>query len=285
MSEAQGTITGHLENGEEPVIGSIGYALPYHAVKAIKVDEANRFVRECEPGERGVLAIEGPGLCPGYVDAKLNASYFVAGTPNGEVWGNSGDLGAIDARGYVWLFGRSKDLIIRGGHNIDPKLIEDALSLHPAIQVAAAIGRPDPRKGEMPMAYVQLRTGETATAEELMQFCREHIQERAAAPIEIVILDQMPTTPVGKTSKPHLRIDAMHRVARDTASQVLAGRGRVDVEVDESGARPAVILNVAIDGAPAERDRIEAMLREAFRGYEFSTSIEMLDKPARPVAR
>src|SRR4029453_6199338 len=118
------------------------------------------------------LAIEGPGLGPGYVRARLNASYFVAGTPNGELWGNSGDLGAIDARGYTWLFGRSKDLIIRGGHKIDPKLIEDGLSLHPAVQVAAAIGRPDRRKGEMPMAYVQLKTGETATADALKQFCR-----------------------------------------------------------------------------------------------------------------
>ncbi|MFD4972906.1 hypothetical protein [Streptomyces sp. NPDC058424] len=74
-------------------------------------------------------------------------------------WGNTGDLGMVDDDGYVWVFGRAKDLIIRGGHNIDPKEIEDALSQHPAVHIAAAVGRPDATKGEMPMAYVQLRKG------------------------------------------------------------------------------------------------------------------------------
>jgi fatty-acyl-CoA synthase len=273
QSEAHGTITGHLDNGEEPVTGSIGYALPYHAVKAIRVDEKNRFVRECEPGERGVIAIEGPGLTPGYVDARLDESYFVAGAPEGRKWGNSGDLGTLDARGYAWIFGRSKDLIIRGGHNIDPKLIEDALSLHPAIQVAAAIGRPDAQKGEMPMAYVQLKSGESVAPSELMRFCREHVQERAAAPVEIVILDQMPQTPVGKISKPKLRMDAMQRVANEVATKVLEGRGRFDVVIDESGLRPAVVLNAAVNAADVAH--VASALREAFRNYEFATTINV----------
>jgi acyl-CoA synthetase (AMP-forming)/AMP-acid ligase II len=78
--------------------------------------------------------------------------------------------------------GRKKDLIIRGGHNIDPKIIEEALAKHPAVALAAAIGRPDAQAGELPVAYVQLKPNATATVQELMAFAAGTIPERAAIP-------------------------------------------------------------------------------------------------------
>jgi fatty-acyl-CoA synthase len=106
-------------------------------------------------------------------------------------------------------------LIIRGGHNIDPQLIEDALAAHPAVAMAAAIGQPDRHAGELPVAYVSLRAGSQASAEELLAHAKAAIPERAAAPVRIEVLSALPLTTVGKLSKPHLRLMAIDRVLRE----------------------------------------------------------------------
>src|SRR5690606_507063 len=138
-----------------------------------------------------------------------------------ERWLNTGDLGRQDADGYFWLTGRKKELIIRGGHNIDPASIEEPLHRHPAVEVAAAVGRPDLHAGEVPVAYVQLRAGATATAEALMTFARNEINERAAQPKAIRIIDEMPLTGVGKIFKPELR----HREIAETLRAALQDAG------------------------------------------------------------
>lgn len=273
MSEIHGIVTAHPNTGEEPVIGSVGCPLPYHPLRAIEVDASNRFVRECAPGERGVLTVTGPGVTEGYVDSRLDAEFFVSGTPDGKKWANTGDLGCVNADGYAWIFGRSKDLIIRGGHNIDPKLVEEVLACHPAVLLSAAIGRPDSSKGELPIAYVQLKSGSQADSAELLQFCREHIQERAATPVEIIIIPEIPLTAVGKISKPALRIDAMHKLSRILASEVVGEHGSVDVTIDESGLRPKVVLHVKLTSA--DPSVVEGSLKEVFRRYEFTTSIRV----------
>ncbi len=117
-------------------------------------------------------------------------------------WLNTGDLGRFDADGYLWLAGRAKDIIIRGGHNIDPAVIEEALNLHSAVETAAGTGKPDARVGEMPVAFVTLRPGLSATSDELAAFARDNVSERAAAPTSVTILDAMPLTAVGKIFKP-----------------------------------------------------------------------------------
>ncbi len=124
----------------------------------------------------------------------------------------TGDLGRIDPDGYLWITGRAKDLIIRGGHNIDPAEIEEALLGHPAVAFAGAIGQPDAHSGELPCAYVELVGGATATDEELMEHARLHVHERAAQPKHIEILDELPKTAVGKVFKPDLRKLAITRV-------------------------------------------------------------------------
>src|SRR3989304_1363548 len=107
--------------------------------------------------------------------------------------------------------GRAKDLIIRSGHNIDPRVIEDTLMAREPVALAAAVGKPDAYAGELPIAFVQLKPGMASTPEELQGFVRDRIPERAAAPSQIFIVPAMPLTAVGKIFKPELR----NRAARD----------------------------------------------------------------------
>jgi fatty-acyl-CoA synthase len=268
MTEVHGVVSGH-PNGIAPVIGSVGVQMPHQPVRAFIVDDKNNFVRECEPGERGVLVISGPGVTKGYVDTALNAGFHVRNTPDGKAWGNTGDLGMVDKEGYIWIFGRAKDVIIRGGHNIDANLIEEVLIRHPAVQLAAAIGRPDPAKGELPIAFVQLKAGAKTTVEELLNLCRKEVQERAAVPVSISILDHMPMTAVGKISKPVLRRSIIKEVATAVAAGALGEERSFEVSVDESGARP--VADVVIAGRSDAAT--EAILKNAFRTYEFTTRI------------
>lgn len=193
-------------------LGSIGLRVPGQAMKAVIVDADGRYVRDCKIDEVGLLVISGPNVFLGYTAPEQNKSLWL-NLGDGKRWLNTGDLGRCDAEGYFWLVGRKKDLIIRGGHNIDPAAIEEPLHRHPAVQIAAAVGRPDPHAGELPIAYVQLKPGVTATEDELMEFLRGQIGERAALPKQIRILDAMPLTGVGKIFKPNLKrretIDAL----------------------------------------------------------------------------
>jgi fatty-acyl-CoA synthase len=102
-------------------------------------------------GETGVVVLRGPHVSPGYTDAARNAGMF-----EGE-WLISGDLGHIDAQGYLHITGRAKDVIIRGSHNIDPGLVEEAFLAHPAVALCAVVGEPDAYAGELPVAFVTLK--------------------------------------------------------------------------------------------------------------------------------
>lgn len=271
MSEIHGAVSSHPDDGTPPKAGSVGIHLPWHPVKAIEVDAQNRFVRECAPGERGVLAIGGPGVTPGYVDASLDAEFFVKDMPDGRRWANTGDLGMVDDTGHIWLYGRAKDVIIRGGHNLDPRMIEEVLVCHPAVQLAAAIGKPDPAKGEMPIAYVQLKAGAAAEPAELLALCREKVAERAAVPVEIHVVPALPMTAVGKINKPALRVDAIARVSREVAQQI-AGE-HTQVRVDETGKRPKAVVQVRV--AAAQVAGVRQRLEDAFRTYEFLTELDV----------
>lgn len=275
MSEIHGAVSSHPDDGTQPVSGSVGVHLPWHPVKVVEVDAHNRFVRECAPGERGLLAIGGPGVTMGYVDSRLDKDFFITGMSDNLRWANTGDLGTIDENGYIWMFGRAKDVIVRGGHNIDPKMIEEVLVCHPAVQVAAAIGRPDAAKGEMPIAYVQFKEGASAPSmQELLDLCKRDVQERAAVPVEIIAIPAMPMTAVGKINKPALRYDSMRRVAGSVATALIADRGSVDVVVDETGLRPCVTVTVRLHTGDAAA--IKQQLTDAFRTYEFLTVVNIV---------
>jgi fatty-acyl-CoA synthase len=194
-------------------VGSIGLPLPYNELVVGMVD-GTTLQRFCETGEIGVLLMRGPNVFPGYMDPSHDASAWVVDA-GGKRWFNSGDLARYDEDGYLWLAGRAKDLIIRGGHNIDPQMIEERLCEHPDVVLAAAVGQPDAHAGEVPLAYVVLREGSTATAQSLREFAAVRIPERAAVPVRIEIIAQMPTTAVGKIFKPRLRHLAIERVCAE----------------------------------------------------------------------
>ena len=203
LTEGTCVSTVNPPHGEQR-LGSIGLRLPLQAMKAVVLDEAGAYVGDCGTDEVGVLVISGPNVFAGYkVDAHNKGLWVDAG--DGRRWLNTGDLGRQDADGYFYLTGRKKELIIRGGHNIDPASIEQPLHEHPAVQIAAAVGRPDAHAGEVPVAYVQLKAGSDATEAELMSFVKERIGERAATPKAIKIIPAMPLTGVGKIFKPELK--------------------------------------------------------------------------------
>ena len=140
---------------DRPVrLGSVGHALPYSRMRVVELDGEGRFLRDCAADEIGVVAMAGPGVFSGYLSEVHNRSAFVE--PG---WVNSGDLGRLDDDGYLWITGRAKDLIIRGGHNIDPMAIEEVFFQHPAVALAAVVGEPDAYAGELPVAFVQLKPG------------------------------------------------------------------------------------------------------------------------------
>ncbi|MBV8503321.1 MAG: acyl-CoA synthetase [Paucibacter sp.] len=184
--------------------GSIGLRLPRQAMKAVVLDDKGAYVRDCEPDEVGLLVISGPNVFSGYKVTEHNQGLWVD-CCDGKRWLNTGDLGRQDADGYFYLTGRRKELIIRGGHNIDPASIEGPLHRHAAVQLAAAVGRPDAHAGELPVAYVQLKAGASASEEELLAFAKEQIAERAAVPKSIRVVERLPLTGVGKIFKPELR--------------------------------------------------------------------------------
>lgn len=190
--------------------GSVGLRLPHQDLKIWKVDSAGRAIGECAPGEAGVIGVRGPNVFPGYLQARDNDKIWLA--PG---WFNTGDLGYLDPEGFLRLTGRFKDLIIRGGHNIDPAMIEDALLRHPEVAMVAAVGQPDEHAGELPVAYLTLKPGSTATPQALLESARELMAERAAVPVRIEVLEQMPLTPIGKLAKAELRMRAAQHVMRE----------------------------------------------------------------------
>jgi len=223
-------------------LGSIGLRIPGQAMKAIVVDGDGRYVRDCVANEVGLLVIAGPNVFAGYVQPEQNRELWLE-LGDGLRWLNTGDLGCYDNDGYFWLTGRKKDLIIRGGHNIDPATIEEPLHRHPAVQIAAAIGRPDAHAGELPVAYVQLKAGAHATEDDLAEFMRGEIGERAALPRQIRIVEAMPLTAVGKIFKPELK----RRETADALRSALYEAGVTDARVMvENDASRGVSAHVAL---------------------------------------
>ena len=142
----------------------------------------------------GNLCLKGPTVFKGYLQQDRNRDIWV-----GDGWFNTGDLGRIDEDGYIWLTGRSKDLIIRGGHNIDPQMIEEALHRHPAVALAAAVGKPDAKAGEPAggvypaQARRQRQRGRAAgTRQPPRTGARGGAQD-------VWLIESMPVTAVGKT--------------------------------------------------------------------------------------
>jgi fatty-acyl-CoA synthase len=231
----------------------VGRPLPYARTRVVKLDAEGRLLGDCAPNEIGVVTMSGPGVFSGYLSDAHNRGAFVE--PG---WVNSGDLGRLDEHGQLWITGRAKDLVIRGGHNIDPAPLEELLYRHSAVALAALVGQPDAYAGELPVAYVQLKSGATASAAELIAYLRERTPERAAVPVALHFVDPMPLTAVGKIFKPALRSDAARRVAEQLLEGLRAGDQPLSVQVAPD-AKHGQLIRVSLAAAQgSERKRLSA---------------------------
>lgn len=242
---------------DHPRPGSVGQRLPYQRIVAATPVGEGRF-EELPPGEIGTLLIEGPTVFAGYVSGLDEHGLRLDGLGSlvdGRL--DTGDLGWVDDDGFVYLTGRAKDLIIRGGHNIDPAQIEDALLTHPAVASAAAVGAPDVHSGEVPVAYVTLHAGSDVSESELATWAATVVGERAASPKSVTVLDTLPVTAIGKPYKLPLRADAARRVV----AEALAGQPGVAVAAAvEDG---ATALTVTISDQAQWEDVDQALSRYA----------------------
>ncbi len=267
LTEAGVSSVRNPRNGERR-IGSVGIRYPYQSIKTVEVDGQGRMLRECGPEETGLVVIKGPNVFPGYLQESHNRGLWV-----GDGWLNTGDLGRFDVDGYLWLTGRAKDLIIRGGHNIDPQVIEDAFYRHPDIAVAAALGKPDPVVGEKPVAFIVLRPGVCVSVEELFQHAHETITERAAVPVDIFLVDEIPRTEVGKIFKPRLRW-AVTRQVIEQALSPLAGHGVAISVTVEADAMHGMLANVLLSGgSQAALQEVARQVKEMLAPYSFKAII------------
>ena len=165
--------------------GSSGLPVPYTRVRVTRL-EGMGDPPASGADHTGMIQVSGPGVTLGY----LNESHTRA-SRTADGWLITGDLGRIDSDGNLYVTGRSKDIIIRGGHNIDPGLIEDALLQSPEVLLAAAVGKPDEHAGELPVVYVQLVAGSQMTEAGLLAHAGARIPERAAIPKAIFFVDKI----------------------------------------------------------------------------------------------
>ena len=244
-------------------IGSVGIPFPHTDVRILNSDGAGGL-RDCAIDEVGEICIFNPGVFLGntYTETEKNRDLYA-----GDKYLRTGDLGRLDADGYLYITGRAKDLIIRGGHNIDPAVIEEALMGNDQVAFVGAIGQPDAHAGEIPCAYVELVKGATIGADDLMAYAKQHIHERAALPKYIEVLDELPKTAIGKVFKPDLRRRAITRVYNEALAEAgLPARVSDVVEDKKRGLVARLVKN-----GPIENEAVQAVLGE------FTQSWEMLD--------
>jgi fatty-acyl-CoA synthase len=253
LTEATCASTWTRPGEERP--GSVGRALPGQQVKAVRIGAGGAWA-DCAPGQTGVLVIGGPAVFAGYVtDPDLGGPRVSREGIVRDGWLDTGDLGRVDVGGFVYLTGRAKDLIIRGGHNIDPRVIEDALLAHPGVRAAVAVGRPDRHSGEVPVAYVV--PADPARFEEagLLAWAGTAIDEPAARPKRIYPMTEIPVPAVGKPFKPALLADAAVRAI----TEALAAAGVADARV--AAAHEDGRLVVTVTGVDPDR------VRDAVAGF------------------
>ena len=248
------------------VPGSAGLRLPYTEVKVAPWTGAQVAVdAQCATGATGVVVLRGPHVSPGYTDATRNAGMFERG------WLVSGDLGHSDAQGYLHVTGRAKDVIIRGSHNIDPGLVEDAFLAHPAVAMCAVVAEPDPHAGEVPAAFVTLKPGVQVAGDALLAEVASQVYERPAVPKRVVVLQALPQTAVGKVYKPALRLRATELKLREVLAAAAPGVA-LQVSAREQGA--ACVAEVTVD---APRDpALQQRLSDALGAIAVQTSFRFI---------
>ena len=184
-----------VEKKLKRLASSVGKPLPDVEVKI--VDEQGR---PCPVNAVGEILARGPRVMKGYWEEEEKTKKVITG----DGWLRMGDQGWMDEEGYLYLSGRSDDIIIRAGENISPEEIEDVLRSHPKVEDAAVIGSPDPEWGQEPRALVVLKKGLSAGPEEIMEHCRSNLAS-FKRPRSVVFLEDLPRNPMGKVLKKELQ--------------------------------------------------------------------------------
>ncbi len=185
-----------IDDDLERRVSTIGKVMPCTEIKVVSVSGGEVVER----GLQGEICTRGYMLMQGYDDEPEATAAAI----DREGWFHTGDLGSMREDGYLRITGRAKDMIIRGGENIYPREIEEFLYTHPKIAEVHIVGLPDQRLGETVLAWIRLRSGETATAEEIQEFCRDRIAH-FKIPQRIRFVDSFPTTLSGKIQKFRIR--------------------------------------------------------------------------------
>jgi fatty-acyl-CoA synthase len=174
----------------------------YLALEGLEVMDPETMTKAPADGATmGEVMMRGNVVMKGYLkDSEATAKAFAGG------WFHTGDLAVAYPDGYIQLKDRSKDIIISGGENISSIEVEDALYRHPAVAVAAVVAKPDEKWGETPCAFIELRPGMSATAEELIAHCKQHLAAYKVP--RHVVFDELPKTSTGKIQKHVLRMKA-----------------------------------------------------------------------------
>ena len=194
LSETSPVIaTNPLDRPGKP--GSVGVLMVANTLEIRDPEEPQKVLAQ---GEKGEICVRGPQVMAGYWNKpEETRETFVDGALR------TGDLGYMDGDGFLFLVDRKKDLILAGGYNVYPRVIEEALYQHPAVQEATVIGVPDKYRGEAPKAFVTLKPGQSTTPEALKSFLADHLN-KIEMPREIEIRDELPKTMIGKLSKKEL---------------------------------------------------------------------------------
>ncbi|MCG8633635.1 MAG: long-chain fatty acid--CoA ligase [Desulfobacterales bacterium] len=177
-------------------VGSIGVPLPDTLCRIVDLDDPEKEMPVGEPGE---MVVRGPQVMLGYRNMPEETSAAIV---NG--WLHTGDIAMMDEDGYFFIVDRKKDMIISGGYNVYPRDIDEVLFTHPKVMEACAVGIPHPTRGEQIKAFVVLAQGQTATPEELIDYCGENLA-KYKLPTLIEFIDELPKTNVGKVLRKDLR--------------------------------------------------------------------------------
>jgi long-chain acyl-CoA synthetase len=191
---SEGTCASTINPPDDPRAGTVGKPFPGQQIRIIDPSGA-----DVPLGTDGEVLIAGPNVMRGYLSRPEGTARTVV-----DGWLHTGDIGHLDADGYLSLAGRSKDMIIRGGENIYPREIEDVLVGDPTVLEAAVIGAPDEKWGEVVIAYVAPRPGATIDLDALQALCTRSLAGYKR-PTSIIVVDAIPKNPVGKTDKAPLR--------------------------------------------------------------------------------
>ncbi len=191
-----GPVLTYAREGASPKPGSVGPALPLTEIEIVDVETGSKVL---PVGAVGEIRARGPQIMSGYRNRPVETAEALR-----EGWLYTGDIGELDSDGYLYIRDRKKDMAIVGGYNVYPREVDEVLYAHPAVREAAAAGVPDPYYGETIRAYVVLKEGATATAEELIAHCAKNLA-KYKVPSRIEFVRELPRTTVGKIDRRTLR--------------------------------------------------------------------------------